>query len=49
MDMITEASEVFVCNSVNGIWPVNKIGNLSFDVGSVTRLLQTSVKVVLQL
>lgn len=49
MDMITEASEVFVCNSVNGIWPVNKIGNLSFGVGSITRLLQASVKAVLQL
>lgn len=49
MDMISEAQEVFVCNSVNGIWPINKINDMSFAVGNITRLLQASIKDVLQL
>jgi 4-amino-4-deoxychorismate lyase len=49
MDMIAEAQEVFVCNSVNGIWPVNKIGDMTFGVGKVTQLLQRSIKDVLHL
>jgi 4-amino-4-deoxychorismate lyase len=49
MDIIAQAHEIFVCNSVNGIWPVNKIGDLSFGVGNITKLLQESVHSVLQL
>lgn len=49
MDMIAAAEEVFVCNSVNGIWPVNKIGELSFSIGPITRQLQLAVNELLQL
>ena len=34
------ASEVFLCNSVNGIWPIAKIGDRPLVVGSVSRALQ---------
>lgn len=49
MAIIAQAHEIFVCNSVNGIWPVSKIGDLSFGVGNITKLLQESVHSVLQL
>jgi 4-amino-4-deoxychorismate lyase len=34
------ADEVFVCNSIIGIWPVKQIGNISFAVGNITSQLQ---------
>lgn len=49
MDMIAEANEVFVCNSVNGIWPVKKIGELLFNVGPITQLFKAAIKDVLHL
>lgn len=40
------ASEVFVCNSVMGLWPVTKIvwdqREFSFEIGTVSRSLQAS-------
>lgn len=35
-----EASEVFMCNSLYGIWPVRRCGELSWPVGPRTRKLQ---------
>ncbi|WP_426149702.1 aminodeoxychorismate lyase [Pseudomonas sp. DC3000-4b1] len=35
-----EASEVFMCNSLYGIWPVRRCGGLSWPVGPRTRKLQ---------
>lgn len=35
------ASEVFICNSLIGIWPVVSIGNQHYDIGPLTRKLQT--------
>lgn len=42
VDMIFRASEVFVTNSVIGIWPVKQLETLSFKIGSVTRWLQSA-------
>ncbi|MRI35219.1 aminodeoxychorismate lyase [Endozoicomonas sp. OPT23] len=33
---LAAADEVFVCNSVNGVWPVTGCGNKSWAVGEVT-------------
>lgn len=38
--MLLNADEVFVCNSIIGIWPVRQIERVSFTVGSVTAQLQ---------
>lgn len=40
---LIEANEVFVCNSVNGIWPVNHIIDTqqSYSVGPITQQCQT--------
>jgi 4-amino-4-deoxychorismate lyase len=35
------ADEVFVCNSIIGIWPIKQMENVSFTVGNVTSQLQT--------
>ncbi|MDT8370644.1 MAG: aminodeoxychorismate lyase [Gammaproteobacteria bacterium] len=37
---ITNAQELFVCNSVIGIWPVRSIETRSYPVGPITQLLQ---------
>ncbi|MGH8369939.1 MAG: aminodeoxychorismate lyase [Gammaproteobacteria bacterium] len=37
---LDEAQEVFVCNSVIGVWPVNRIGERSYPVGEMTRRIQ---------
>ena len=35
------ADELFVCNSIIGIWPIRKIASTRFPVGAKTRQLQT--------
>jgi len=44
---LERADEVFVCNTVIGIWPVNKINQIRFDVeeeqNPVTRLIQRAI------
>ncbi len=37
------ADEVFVCNSVIGIWPVRRVQNMEFTPGPVTRFLQQAM------
>jgi 4-amino-4-deoxychorismate lyase len=37
---LEEAEEVFVCNSVIGVWPVNRIGERSYSVGEMTHRFQ---------
>jgi len=41
VDMFQEADEVFICNSVRGIVPVTAIDDQEFEIGLVTRELQT--------
>lgn len=38
------ADEVFVTNSVIGVWPVNKVDDVSFRVGTVTSQILQAVK-----
>jgi 4-amino-4-deoxychorismate lyase len=40
-DMLHEADEVFICNSVRGVVPVTAIDDIDYGVGAVTRELQT--------
>lgn len=40
VDDLYNAQEVFVCNSIIGIWPVLRIGNQNFTIGNITRRLQ---------
>ncbi len=37
---LLRADEVFVCNSIIGIWPIRKIGTKYFPVGLITRQIQ---------
>ena len=37
------ADEAFICNSVNGIWPVRQLEDSPIALGAVTRLLQTQL------
>jgi len=41
LDMVQEADEVFICNTIKGIVPVTEIDGQEFGIGSVTRELQT--------
>ena len=41
VDMLKEADEVFICNSVRGIVPVTAIDDQEYGIGPVTRELQT--------
>jgi len=43
-DELYNAQEVFVCNSIIGIWPVLAIGNRSITTGNVTRQLQVLLR-----
>jgi len=40
LDMLPEAEEVFVCNSVRGVLPVTRIDHWEYGVGPVTRDVQ---------
>ncbi len=42
-DELLSADEVFVCNSIVGIWPVRQIEKTRFPVGEITRQLQTGL------
>jgi len=41
VDQLQEADEVFICNSVRGIVPVTAIDEQQYEIGPVTRELQT--------
>ncbi len=41
VDMMTEADEVFICNSVRGVVPIVSIDDLEYPVGPVTREIQS--------
>ena len=46
---IESADEVFLCNSVYGIWPVSGYGQLSWPVGPLTRKLQGIARALLDI
>jgi len=37
------ADEIFVSNSIIGLWPINQIENKHFSVGPITRQIQSSL------
>jgi len=44
---LQQADEVFVCNSVYGIWPVRSVAQLNWPVGALTRKLQNIARSLL--
>jgi 4-amino-4-deoxychorismate lyase len=40
---LAHADEVFVCNSVIGIWPVHTVSNHEYGIGFITRFLQKAL------
>lgn len=49
MSDLQKADEVFVCNSVYGIWPVRGVERLNWPVGPLTRKLQSLVRGLLDI
>jgi 4-amino-4-deoxychorismate lyase len=47
LEQLQWADEVFVCNSVYGVWPVRAYAALSWPVGPLTRKLQTIARALL--
>jgi 4-amino-4-deoxychorismate lyase len=47
LEQLQGADEVFVCNSVYGVWPVRAYAALSWPVGPLTRKLQTIARALL--
>jgi 4-amino-4-deoxychorismate lyase len=43
-EMLDRAEEVFLTNSVIGIWPVRRIESIQYDVGDTTRRLQKEIE-----
>ena len=40
LDMLPEADEIFVCNSVQGVLPVIRIDHWEYEIGPLTREVQ---------
>jgi 4-amino-4-deoxychorismate lyase len=40
-DELLDADELFMCNSVIGLWPIKQLANRCFAVGSKTKHLQS--------
>ncbi|CNM16351.1 4-amino-4-deoxychorismate lyase [Mycobacterium tuberculosis] len=49
IEQLQQADEVFVCNSVYGIWPVRGCAAMSWSVGPLTRKLQGIVRALLDI
>jgi 4-amino-4-deoxychorismate lyase len=47
LEQLHQADEVFVCNSVYGVWPVLACGSARWSAGPLTRKLQTLARVLL--
>ncbi|GLO10086.1 TPA: aminodeoxychorismate lyase [Pseudomonas putida] len=47
-DALEQADEVFVCNSVYGIWPVRGVAALNWSPGPLTRKLQAVARTLLE-
>jgi 4-amino-4-deoxychorismate lyase len=44
LEQLRRAQELFVCNSIAGIWPVRRLERMSFPFGSVTRRLMKALE-----
>jgi 4-amino-4-deoxychorismate lyase len=40
LDEFLNSEEIFVCNSIAGVWPVNRVESRRYAVGPMTRLAQ---------
>ncbi|MCF6262529.1 MAG: aminodeoxychorismate lyase [Xanthomonadales bacterium] len=40
LQLLSEAEEVFLCNSIRGIWPITRIADWQFEIGPFTREIQ---------
>ena len=49
IEQLRQADEVFVCNSVYGIWPVREYAAMRWPVGPLTRKLQGIVRALLEI
>ena len=47
LEQLLQADEIFLCNSVYGIWPVRAFADLSWPVGPLTRKLQGIARTLL--
>ncbi|MDU9040172.1 aminodeoxychorismate lyase [Pseudomonas corrugata] len=47
LEQLHQADEVFVCNSVYGVWPVRACGSTRWSAGPLTRKLQTLARALL--
>ncbi|MGN8343750.1 aminodeoxychorismate lyase [Pseudomonas sp. SMV71] len=47
LEQLHQADEVFVCNSVYGVWPVLSCGSARWSAGPLTRKLQTLARALL--
>lgn len=47
-EALEQADEVFVCNSVYGVWPVRGIAALNWSPGPLTRKLQAVARTLLE-
>lgn len=41
---LAKAEEIFVCNSIIGLWPIRRLLHQTYKVGSLTKMLQTILK-----
>ncbi len=51
LEQLRQAEEVFLCNSVRGIWPVTCLGQINsqlLPVGAVTQVLQSELETLLE-
>ncbi|SDT42698.1 aminodeoxychorismate lyase [Pseudomonas fuscovaginae UPB0736] len=48
LEQLRQADEVFLCNSVYGVWPVRALADLSWSVGPLTRKLQGIARALLE-
>jgi len=48
LEQLRQADEVFLCNSVYGVWPVRAFADLSWSVGPLTRKLQSIARALLE-
>ena len=44
IDWLAGADEIFLCNSVSGIWPVSRFEDKQLAIGSITQRLQIALK-----
>lgn len=49
VDELLTMQEIFLCNSLFGIWPVRELAGVSFPVGPLTRRIATHIDTLLKL